>query len=49
VKARENAEAANENVFTVERRTSNVAAREVPEALYARRTRDFHFTTEART
>ena len=36
VKARENAEAANENVFTVERRTSNVAAREVPGALRAR-------------
>jgi hypothetical protein len=32
VKAREKAEAANENVFTVERRTSNVAAREVPES-----------------
>ena len=36
VKARENAEAANENVFTVERRTSNVAAREVPGALRAK-------------
>jgi hypothetical protein len=36
VKARGNAEAANENVFTVERRTSNVAAREVPGALRAK-------------
>ena len=36
VKARENAEAANENVFTVERRTSNVAAHEVPGALRAK-------------
>jgi len=36
VKARENAEAANENVFTVERRASNVAAREVPGALRAK-------------
>jgi hypothetical protein len=43
VKARENAEAANENVFTVERRTSNVAAHEVPGALRAKDARlSFH-------